>query len=101
MAYRLVVIIQTTSTAYRLFLIISKSENIQLKIFKILAAILHLGNLTFQFDEENYAILAENDGNYEKITMTMRFFVIKWPNDDHNHKQTLEKIYVEFTNGHS
>ena len=30
----------------------------------------------------------------------MKFFVIKWPNDNHDHEQTLEKISVEFTNGH-
>ena len=34
------------------------------------------------------------------MTMTMTFFMIKWPNDNYNHEQTLEKIYVEFTNGH-
>ena len=46
-------------------------ENIQLKIFKILAAILHLGNLTFQSDEENYAILAENDVNLMKFAQLL------------------------------
>ena len=40
--------------------------------------------------------------NYEKMKMTMTFFCddLKWQNDDHDHKQMLEKISVEFTNGH-
>ena len=35
------------------------------------------------------------------MTMLIKFFDIKWPNDDHDHEETLEKISVKFTNGHS
>ena len=44
------------------------SENVQLKLFKILSAILHLGNLKFlENEEDSSAILSENDENLKNF----------------------------------